>query len=328
MKPFFSIVFGGLAVLMVIMGVFSFGVSIWHNIIPSGVATASVYSAVSSLMPSSASSVPETRYTGVERYTGAEEEDMINSAAEALPSNQVNRVTAKAYLVKDITNSQVIVENNSNQLLPIASLTKLVTAVVARKLILPTARIPITKQVMMTYGNTASFRAGETFTASDLMYPMLMVSSNDAAEAYAQYYGRAKFIQAMNDFTQSIGAYRTYFADPSGLDPQNVSTANDLALILDWIRKNDPSIITITQQKAKTIRSHTWVNPTHFLSWSYYVGGKNGYLPEADRTNASLFKLGPQGDIYAVVVLGSSSRDTDTLQLLKKVTDVISMRNL
>ena len=170
-----------------------------------------------------------------------------------------------------------------------------------------------------TYGNTADFTAGETFSGGDLLYPMLMVSSNDAAEAYAEYYGKTKFIQAMNDFTQSIGAYRTSFSDSSGLDPRNVSTANDQAIIIDWIRKNDPAILAVTELKAYTVRSHTWINPTHFLSWSYYIGGKNGYLPEANRTNDSLFKWGTNGDTYVVVVLGSNDRDADTIALLKKI---------
>lgn len=204
----------------------------------------------------------------------------------------VKQVNAKAYFVKDLTTGTVVAQYNAEQLLPIASLTKLVTAVIARRLIPDTRRITITKAVMATYGNTADFRAGETFSVGDLMYPMLMVSSNDAAEAFAQSYGRTKFIQAMNDFTQSIGAYRTYFSDPSGLDSRNVSSAEDQAIIIDWIRNNDSAILGITELKAYTIRSHTWVNPTHFLSWSYYIGGKNGYLPEADRTNVSLFKWG------------------------------------
>jgi hypothetical protein len=62
-----------------------------------------------------------------------------------------------------------------------------------------------------------------------------------------------------------------------------------------------------------------WVNPTHFLNWSYYAGGKNGYTPEADRTTAALFELGRAADLYAVVILGSDARDSDVIKLLAKV---------
>ncbi len=317
LSSFFSILFGGLLVFLIAIGVFVLGTSVLRTVDKSN--TANVFATsttdVYSFDPNTAYAYASTAF----HYSAADEEDVINSAAQSLPHAEVRGITAEAYSVKNITSGTVIAEKNSFQLLPIASLTKLVTAIVARKLISDNARITITKKVMQTYGNTASFKAGEIFSSSDLMYPLLMVSSNDAAEAYAQYYGRAQFIQSMNDFTQSIGAYRTYFADPSGLDPRNVSTANDLALILNWIRINDPTILAVTELKTKTIRNHTWTNPTHFLSWSYYMGGKNGYLPESNRTNASLFKLGTNGDLYAVIVLGSSQRDADTIALLKKI---------
>ncbi len=289
LKPFFSILFGGLFFLLAGIGIFSLGTVVWNKV--------GINHSVSIISSADSASV----------------ETVISSL------DKVTSITASAYIVKDLTTGSIITQKNSFQLLPVASLTKLVSAIIVHKNILDNVHITITKRVMQTYGNTANFKAGETFSAADLLYPLLMVSSNDAAEAYAQYYGRPQFIQAMNDFTQSIGAYRTYFADPSGLDPRNVSTAGDMALILDWIRTNDPSILATTELKTITIRNHTWVNPTHFLSWSYYIGGKNGYLPEADRTNASLFKWGHKGDIYAVVVLGSAERDADTIALLKRI---------
>jgi len=308
MRGFFYIVFGGLFILIVSVGSFSLGVSIWQNIRHPDIVTVNNVDNTNQVDP----------YQDP-RYSADQEENLIDSAANALPNGVVKQVTANAYSVKDLTTGQVIVEKNPIQLLPIASLTKLVTAVIARRLIPDNVHINITKQVMQTYGNTADFRAGETFSAGDLLYPLLLVSSNDAAEAYAEYYGRARFIQAMNDFAQSIGAYRTSFSDPSGLDPKNVSTVNDLEIIMDWIRKNDPSIIAVTELKTKTVRNHTWVNPTHFLSWSYYIGGKNGYLPEANRTTASLFQLGPNKDVYAIALLGSGNRDNDMINLLKKI---------
>ena len=90
-------------------------------------------------------------------------------------------------------------------------------------------------------------------------------------------------------------------------------------IILDWVHKNSPDLISITDLKSKTVRNHTWGNPTHFLYWSYYRGGKNGYTDEADRTAASLFELGRTHNLYAVVVLGSDDRDGDVARLLKKI---------
>ncbi|MEI6304545.1 MAG: serine hydrolase [Candidatus Taylorbacteria bacterium] len=332
MKSFFYIVFGGLATLGIGVG-FAHGVSMaWPVVtqaassvkVPNLAATFSKYANFSISLPISLSPgiTASTTISGLKRmirYTASEEEDLISAATLSLPDASPVNVTAGAYIVKSINSGIVSLEHNSNTVMPIASLSKLVTAIVARQKVSPSARITMNQRIMATYGNTAQFKVGETFVASDLYYPLLMVSSNDAAEAFAQFYGRAKFIQAMNDFVQSIGAYRTSFEDPSGLSPRNVSTANDLVIIMKWIEKNDPGIMDITKMKTKTVRSHTWVNPTHFLNWSNYAGGKNGYTPEADRTGAALFSMDHDTDKYAVIVLGSAARDADVVKLLSKV---------
>ncbi|MDE1975152.1 MAG: D-alanyl-D-alanine carboxypeptidase [Patescibacteria group bacterium] len=319
MRSFYSVLFGGLAVITLSLGIARGAGWAWSSFLsgrmPAGIAslTAASVDAKDGLVTS------VKGLTKTVRYTADEEESIISAAERSLPAGADSRVTAKAYLVKDITTDTVAAAYNAQTFMPIASLSKLVTAEVARKLIPADSRIEMTPEVIATYGNTAGFKAGETFTAADLMYPMLMVSSNDAAEAFAQYYGRSRFIAAMNQFAQSIGAYRTYFADPSGLSPLNESTATDMAVIIEWILKNDPSVIDITTVKSKTVRSHTWVNPTHFLNWSYYIGGKNGYTDEAKSTGDSLFRAGPNKDTYAIVVLGSDNRDADVIKLLAKI---------
>ncbi len=308
MQRFFYLVFGGLAA--VCLGVVA-GWGVGKLIRSSQVVTIFV--------PRMEDGTIVSGLSRLIRYSADEEENAIDMTAEISQAKTTGKISASAYIVRDLTTDTVVAESNEDRLLPVASLTKLVTAVVARRLISEDTKITIDKDVISIYGNTAGFRVGETFLASDLMYPLLMVSSNDAAEAFAQHYGRKRFIQAMNDFAQSIGAYRSYFADPSGLSPQNTSTARDIAILLDWIRLNDPTVLGITELKAKTVRSHTWVNPAHFLSWSYYIGGKNGYTTEAGNTTASLFTLGARRDVYAVVVLGSKNRDNDVTELLKKI---------
>jgi len=178
--------------------------------------------------------------------------------------------------------------------------------------------VVVTRQALGTYGNEARLREGEKFKVDELIYPLLMVSSNDAAEILAQAYGRKNFIKEMNSWVNEIGAYRTYFIDPSGLSAQNISTARDISIIAQWIWENEPELFDITLQKAKTIRTHTWINPTHFLNLTSYIGGKNGYTPEANRTSVSLFKLGRYKKIYAVILLASEARDSDILDLLEE----------
>lgn len=319
MKQFFIILFGGLLAVGSGVGIGAASVYSWKYIRPYVVIDGHL--SLSAVAKSISHSEDGTTISGLSRtvrYSAVEEEDIINAVADSLPNSPDSKVTAGSYILKNITRGDVPIEYNSDRIMPIASITKLVTAVIARKSLDQDRKITISRTVMSTYGNTANFKIGERLNVSDLMYPLLMVSSNDAAEAIAETYGRKDFVQEMNDFVQSIGAYRTYFMDPSGLSKDNVSTANDLAIILDWIMDNDPEIIAITSLKSKTIRGHTWTNPTHFLSWSYYIGGKNGYTPEANRTSAALFKAGENNNTYAVIVLDSDARDADTLKLLSK----------
>ena len=251
------------------------------------------------------------------RYSASEEESLINTATLSLPRNSNNEISAKSYVVIRLGDGKKILENNPDRILPVASLTKLVTAVSAKKLVKDNVRVKISSQIMNTYGNTAQFKVGETIYAGDLYYPLLMVSSNDAAEAFARTYNRKKFIDYMNYFVQSIGAYRTIFKDPSGLSPDNLSSANDLAIIYAWIEKNYPELIAITKEKTKTNRLHTWTNPAHFLNWSNYEGGKNGYTEEALQTGVAVFRI--EKERYLIVILGSHNRDQDTIKILSKI---------
>ncbi|HEY4503708.1 MAG TPA: hypothetical protein VJJ28_01200 [Candidatus Paceibacterota bacterium] len=232
-------------------------------------------------------------------------------------------ISALSYIVLNVDRDTVLLEKSAEQLLPLASITKIVTAVIAKRLLIADDQIAITSKILSIEGDTGRLRLGEKMKVVELLYPLLMVSSNDSAYALSSYYdsiyGKGEFVKAMNDWVSSVGAYRTYFKDSSGLSPSNLSTAKDISIIAKWIRKNEPSIFDITMTKTKSIRTHTWVNPTHFLNLSAYEGGKNGYTPEANRTSVSLFSIDSPKRLYIVVLLGSKQRDEDTLAVLNKV---------
>ncbi|MFA6458986.1 MAG: serine hydrolase [Candidatus Paceibacterota bacterium] len=321
MRQFFSVLYGGLGMIIALFGIYFGLVWIHDDVLPviSRIDLDMTANAIASLIEQPIEGTSLEGFRRLIRYTASQEEDLINTATLNIPQSLENDITANGYIIRNLDTDEVIAANNADTLMPVASLTKLVTAIVARKLIDPDEHIVLSKSIIDTYGNTAQFRAGEVFLAKDMFYPLLMVSSNDAAEAFAHNYGRKAFIEAMNNFAQTIGAYRTYFRDPSGLSADNRSTATDLAIILDWIRKNDPEILEITDMKTKTVRTHTWVNPSHFLNWSNYYGGKNGYIPEAKLTSAAIFTFGEEREMYAVVLLGSDSRDSDVVKLLSRV---------
>ena len=261
-----------------------------------------------------------SRFSRVFIYSSDNGKEIIQSAKNSLPKTSNLKISASAYAVIDLDRNALLIEKNSEQLLPIASVTKLVTAVVAKKLLNEDLYVTMSDKILSTYGNEAKFRIGEKLRVSELFYPLLMVSSNDSSEALAQSYskGRINFMKEMNNWVNSIGAYRTYFADPSGLSVKNVSTTKDLSIIVKWILVNEPEIFDITLLKSKTTRTHTWINPTHFLNLTSYAGGKNGYTPEANRTSVALFKLGKQNRLYGVILLDSAARDSDILDLLEE----------
>lgn len=229
-------------------------------------------------------------------------------------------VSAEAYIAANLSTGEVLVSKNRTKRLPIASITKLITASVAENLIQGNTLVTITQTALSTEGSSGKLKLNEKLTASDLLYPLLMVSSNDAAEALARAHGRVNFMQIMNSQVKEWGAQSTYFADPSGLSASNTSTPEDLVKIVQAIYNNKKGIIDITKLKTKTVRGHTWVNPTHFLNLSSYVGGKNGYTDEADKTAASIFMIdtgfGGEQPIL-IVTLRSRDRDKDTLEIIK-----------
>ena len=238
-------------------------------------------------------------------------------------------ISAPSYLVVELNAStsipeKIIAEKDNLRALPIASLTKLATAVVAENLLDQNAPVTITRKIISTYHNDpGNFRLDEQIKVGGLLYPLLMVSSNDAGEALAQSYpeGREWFIKSMNDWAYSVGAYNTYFADPTGLSPENISSPHDLAIMLAWIYSHRPDLVNITTTKVKYLGAHTWTSPTQLLNLSSYIAGKNGYLPEAGQTSVSLFKINTPTvpHLYIVVTLGSAHRDQDVLALLHKI---------
>jgi D-alanyl-D-alanine carboxypeptidase len=256
---------------------------------------------------------------------GVNEEDPagLGNDIELVPvaSHVKKTIGADAYLVRDVASSTILFEKESGRALPVASLTKLVTAVVAELSYGPHNSVSITPEALGTEGNTGQFRLDETFSLFDIIHPLILVSSNDAAEAIARSYkpGRAAFIKEMNDWVYSIGAYHTSFVDPSGLSPKNISSADDTALILEWIYKNRLDLAAVLRMKSYASHTHTWINKTHFLNLSSYVAGKNGYIPEAKETAVALFNVNNR--LYSVAVLGTKNRDKDVLELLQWIMD-------
>lgn len=222
--------------------------------------------------------------------------------------------------VYSITGTRVYSWNDEKRW-PIASLTKLMTALVADDSMFPNKRVPVKEEYVKFAEDAAgTIFAGEEFTVSDLQKALLTVSSNVAAETLAGEYGRPAFIAKMNAYAANIGMENTYFADPSGLSVRNQSTATDLSKLVAFIYANKPGIFAVTRQTASNI--YNWKsgetrplgNINKFAGMPDFIGGKTGTTPESVGNLISVFKVGQYfGRI--IIVLGSEERFKETEKL-------------
>jgi D-alanyl-D-alanine carboxypeptidase len=239
------------------------------------------------------------------------------------------KLSAESYLVADAETGEIILEKNPDQVFPIASVTKLMTAIVAKEQIDLHHVTTVTDSSYNTYGAEGGLARGEKILVSDLFYPLLIESSNDAAEVLADDYGRNNFLALLNQKASQLGMESTYYQDPSGLSSNNVSTARDLAKLALYVRIAYPEFLDITRVKQYSIYEHTWKNENFFLTYPNFLGGKNGFINEAKKTTLSYFKVFFRGSSpeskaidrpIVIVLLRSDDRNKDAALLLSYIS--------
>jgi D-alanyl-D-alanine carboxypeptidase len=249
-------------------------------------------------------------------------DELLRQIEQSLPKQTALHVNSKSFLVADFETGEILLEKDTTKKFPIASLSKIVTALVARDVFKMDKELTVTESAANMSGTVGGLSAGETISVSDLLHALFMQSANDAAETLAQSYGRDAFIKRMNDKVRKLGATSTHFDDPTGLSNGNVSTARDLLLIMTTLFNDTPQLAAMTRIKTYKGEHHTWRNPTTFLALPEYLGGKTGYTTEAGRTAVSLFEVEPipsQKRKIAVVILKSEARDKDILTILEHI---------
>ena len=234
-------------------------------------------------------------------------------------SYNLPRLSSSAFLVADLNTGEIIASNDRDVEYPIASLSKLMTALVSLETINQYKEAVVTRSAVGTYGKQGGLSYGERIAVGDLLYPLLLESSNDAAEVIAEHAGRNFFIENMNDKAESIGLYNTHFDDPSGLSAKNISTAEDLFKLTKYIHQYKNYIFSITKEKEYEIEGHTWFSNSKFRNDEMYRGGKNGYIDAAKHTLISTFDL-PLEEFgkrrVAIIILQSDDATKDTRSVL------------
>ncbi len=231
----------------------------------------------------------------------------------------IPEIDAQSYVVGDVLTGEIILEKNADEKLPIASLTKLMTASVALDELKETHIATVSQKATLTESSRGMLKANEQIEVSDLLYPLLLVSSNDAAEVLAETFGRKYFIQSMNRRSQDIGMKNTSFEDPSGLSEYNISTARDLFFLSEYLYNQHTNVFEITKLQEYTQGGRVWKNANRFAGTTNYEGGKTGYTSKAHRTGVALFKIPFEGygdRVIAVTLLRTDNRAEDYAALL------------
>ena len=196
-------------------------------------------------------------------------------------------------LVYDTTTHQPVISENADQVRPVASITKLMTAIVSLETYSLDRVINVTKK--------------STRTVKDLLTSLLVRSDNYAAEILAKNHpeGRAAFITAMNEKARRLGLTKTHFDDPSGLINTNTSTANELAVLVETAGRYEFIRQTSTQVADNT-------NKTILERFSNVLVSKTGFTSKAGRCLVML--VDHQNKPHAIVILGEPTKEyRDTL---------------
>lgn len=238
---------------------------------------------------------------------------------------QVLEIDTPHYFIADIDNSTILAASDLDEIAPIASLVKLMTAVVATEKMSLESRIQVTSPTFVTSLIPRLFERSSVSMYS-LLQLLLVESSNEAAETIAGEIGRDAFIEDMNTKARQLGMMNTFFADPSGLSSENVSSLSDLFILTKYINDNKSFIFDITANKElSTVYTggefDGLVNFNEIKGMDSFVGGKVGETKAAGQTSISLHELEINGEkrTLAVILLGSTGRTEDVETLISYI---------
>lgn len=241
-----------------------------------------------------------------------------------------NGVSAEAYLVGNVATGQIYEEQNGTTPLPIASMSKLMTAIVATDTMSPTTTVTITPLEASVYPDLSRIGAGESFAMKEMLYPLLLDSSNIAAEALASTTSRANFLNLMNSMAWEIGLPTSFFADPSGLSPLNQASAEGFFDLARYVYKSRPDLLAITRTVSTAVgttsehNAHDFVSIHPFVTDPRFIGGKTGHTDEALDTMLTILNI--DGQPIALIVLHSDDRAKDTALLADQISRTLASK--
>ena len=252
---------------------------------------------------------------------------------------------ARAAYVFDVDTGRVLFSLNSDAQLPLASLTKLMTAAVASDLLPDAAVVTIDDAALLTEGDSG-LGSAERWSAKDLTAFTLMVSSNDGAQALSLLAGKRKkneeglfesdegaFVRAMNEKAESLGLQQTYFLNGTGLDSSlavagGYGSAHDVAFLFSHLLREIPGALGATRHASLSFFSldnvlHTATNTSDSLEeLPGLIAAKTGFTDLAGGNLVIAFDAGLNHPIVAVV-LGST--EEGRLRDIRKLVEFVGV---
>lgn len=232
-------------------------------------------------------------------------------------------VTAKSAILIEASTGRVLYEKNAFERMPMASTTKIMTAILAIENSNLSDTVVVSPKASDVGESSIWLAAGEKMTMSDMLFGLMLASGNDAAVAIAEHVAGSvdEFSQMMNAKAKEIGAYNTNFCNPNGLPiDDHYTTAYDLALISAYAMKNDFfKELVKTQYKTIPWEGHEYnrvVKNKNKLLWQYEGGNgiKTGYTKAAGKClSAAAERDGMQ---LISIVLSAPDMFNDCVKLL------------
>ncbi len=244
----------------------------------------------------------------------------------------LHHVVKASYVVIDADTGRTLIGNNEHARMPIASLTKIWTALIAIENSNLDDEVVISREAAMSEGSSIYLEPGEVVTVETLLYGLMLRSGNDAAYALAEHAGGSVegFVDLMNEKALYYRLNQTYFTNPSGLHHDlHLSSAYDTAQMLRIALENEDflKIASTIQYKSNTKNGTTWLNKHRLLRENVgAVAGKTGYTKVAGRTLATYFEKGNERII--VVTLNEANDWQVHKQLANQVFEEYDVKTI
>ena len=232
-------------------------------------------------------------------------------------------IVADAYLLRILGEEKALLKQRERKPFSPASITKFLTAVIARERLSPYTPITLSESAKSIEEKRVSAPAGEQFLRDDMIRLALIESFNDAAAALLEAVepDPARATALLNRIAADIGMARSHFENPTGLDAEgHTASAEDLARLAEYVTRRHPELLEIARTREATVSSlsgqeYAIINTNELLSeFPTLIGGKTGLT---DNAKGTLLLWYPAGEKTAVIViLGSEDRFGDGRKLI------------